>query len=336
MLLIKKSKLILLFSLLVCILCTSCSNGVEHKFNTKNPRIALVVSGPVNDSSWNSAAYIGLKRFEFDNKNVEITVIERVSLHDARKVFTKLARSNYDLIIGHGYQYSNAVLYVAKKYLNSFFAVVGGEVSQAPNVCSFNFKNEQYGYLVGIVAGLNTSTNKVGIVIGKKVPSVEKTIIGIRKGLKTVNPKADLVVSYINTWTDINKGREAAVEQINTGVDVITHLADLSGVGVLKAAEEADISAIGAIVDQHDLAPTTVISSGIQDTSQLIYLLCQRYIEKTLRAEVYKYGLKDQIIDLSPSYGNIDPTNETRINRYKSKLTELEVVQEEAFQGVKE
>lgn len=195
-------------------------------------------------------------------------------------------------------------------------------------MCSFNFKDEQYGYLVGAVAGLNTSTNKVGIVVGKKTPSIERTILGMRKGLRAVNPKADLVVSYINTWNDITKGKEAAQTQINTGVDVITHLADISGIGVLKAAEDADISAIGAIKDQHDLAPSTIILSGIQDGSQLVYLASEFYLDGTLEPVNYRFGLVHQVIDLTPSHGNVDPFTENKIEAVKKQLTDLEIAKE--------
>ena len=118
----------------------------------------------------------------------------------------------------------------------------------------------------------------------------------------------------------------------NFGVDVITHLADASGIGVIKAAEDADISAIGAIIDQHDLAPSTVITSGIEDASQLVYLACQSYLEETLEPKLYRLGLKNQVVDLTPSYGNIDPTTETKINRIKSELIDLETAQEERLE----
>lgn len=322
-------KKLIVFSLLLLIILSisSCSSMKKvYKFNTKNIKVALVLSGPVNDSSWNAAAYNGLKRFQTDYM-AQIAVVERVNLSDAKKVLSSLAEKEFDLIIAHGYEYGKTLKKIAKLYPDTFFSVVGGEVSLEPNLCSFNFKDEQYGYLIGVVAGLNTSTNKVGIVVGKKLPSIEKTILGMRNGLKSVNPKADLVVSYINTWDDINKGREAAISQINTGVDVITHLADASGIGVIKAAEETDISAIGAITDQHDLAPSTVITSGIEDASQLVYLACEYYVERNLEPKIYRFGLKHQVIDTTPSYGNIDPTTETRINRIKSKLTEMETVQ---------
>ena len=315
---------------LVLILTTASCSSIKkiYKFKTKDIKVALVLPGPINDSSLNKAAYKGLKRFEQDYKT-DIAVVEDVSLNDAKKVLSGLADRNFDLIIALGYEYGKYLRNIANVYPKSFFCIIGGEISREPNLCSFNFKDEQYGYIIGVVAGLNTSTNKIGIVVGKKIPSIERSIIGMRNGLRAVNPKADLIVSYINTFNDINKGREAAIDQINSGVDIITHLADASGIGVIKAAEETDISAIGAVVDQHELAPSTIITSGIQDASQLIYLACEYYTEKILESKIYRFGLKHQVIDLTPSYGNIDPTTETRINRIKSQLTDQEITQEE-------
>ena len=313
------------FVCLLTIFSSSCGKQeIAYKFtNNKDLRIALVIPGPVNDSSWNYATYTGLKRFQTDYK-CNISVIERVNLVDAKEVFLELAKRKFNLILANGYQYGALLKKVAQKYPDVFFIVIGGEAKQNPNLASFKFNDEQYGYLAGIVAGLNTSTNKVGIVVGKRIPTTERTIIGMREGLKSVNPKADLVVSYINSWKDIAKGKEAGIAQINTGIDVITHLADISGIGVIKAAEESDISVIGAITDQYDLAPTAVITSVIQDASQLVYLACENYYEKTIAPKIYSFGLKDQVIELAPSYGNIDPPIETKINRLKDQLADLE------------
>ena len=333
----KKKFIIFFFSAILAICNISCQHRkIAYRFpQHKSVNIALVVSGPINDSSWNAAAYSGLKRFQNDYGG-KISVIEKVSLNEAKDVFSELGRRKFDFVIGQGYEYGFIVEKIARKYPETFFSIIGGEVNKDPNLCSFKFKDEQFGYLIGIVAGLNTATNKVGIVVGKNLPSVERTILGLRKGLKFVNPKADLVVSYINSWNDINKGKEAGGDQINTGVDVLTHLADLSGIGVIKAAEEADVSVIGTISDQHDIAPSTVITSALEDASQLTYLACEHYFVKVLRPEIYSFGLRHQIIDLTPSYGNIDPTNETKINRIKEKLTEQEIAEEQFLEDLKE
>lgn len=322
------SILILLIIIFPNTSCSNFRNTQKFKFTTNNIKVALVIPDLINDSHLSTGAYNGLKRFEND-QSIDIAVVEKVSLSDSRDVFSGLAERKFNLIIVLGYEYGSLLKKISKLYTDTFFCVIGGEVYEEPNLCSFNFKDEQYGYLLGVVAGLNTSTNKIGIVIGKKSPGSERAIIGMRNGLKSVNPKADLIVSYINSSDDISKGREAAISQINTGVDIITHLADESGVGVIKAAEESDISAIGSVIDQHDLAPSTVITSGIADISQLVYIVCQHYIEKALEPKIFKFGLKNQVIDLTPSYGNIDPTTETRINRIKEQITNLEILQEE-------
>ena len=316
------------FLAVICLtlLSFSCSNNKNtYQFLSSNQdlKIALVLSGTVNGSYWDKAAYQGLARFKADHGG-EIVVVDRVGLKESQKVFSELAKKNFSLIIGNGYKYADSLKKVARIYPKTFFVIVGGEDAKSPNLSSFKFKDEQFGYLIGIVTGLNTATNKVGIVVGEKISFVERTILGMRKGLKAVNPKADLVVSYINSWDDIAKGKEAGVAQVNTGVDVIAHLAGKSGIGVIKAAEESDISIIGSVTDQHDLAPTSVIASVLQDVSQIVYLTCEHYFDKMLEPKVYRYGLKDQVIELTPSYGNIDPPIETRINRLKDKLADLE------------
>lgn len=318
-------KKLIIFILLIACYSSSCTRKEAfYKFgNNKTLQIALIIPGPVNDSSWNYAAYAGLKRFETDHK-ANISVIERVGLEDTEEVVHELAKRQFNLVIANSFQYGIVLKKIAQKYPKIFFVIIGGETKESPNLASFKFNDEQFGYLLGVIAGLNTSTNKVGIVVGKKIPSIKRTIIGMREGLKSVNPKADLVVSYINSWKDIGKGKEAGITQINTGVDVITHLADISGIGVIKAAEESDISVIGTITDQYDLAPTAVITSAIQDASQVVYLACSQYYEKNLTPRIYSFGLKDQVIELTPSNGNIDPPIETRINRLKDHLADLE------------
>ena len=324
---LKLMKKFFIFSLAILIVITNVSCAKTKSafhFDTNKLKVALVIRESLSDSSRDTEAYSGLKRFETDY-GAGIAVVEKVGLEDAKAVFAELVEKKFNLILANGYEYGKILKRRAKMYPDTFFCVIGGETVQEPNLCSFGFKDEQYGYLIGAVAGLNTSTNKVGIIVGDKIPPIERTIIGMRNGLKSVNPKADLVVSYINSFNDINKGKEAAISQINTGVDVITHLADQSGIGVIKAAEESDTSVIGAVIDQHDLAPSTVITSGIQDVSQLVYLACQYYVEEALEPVIFRFGLKNQVIDLTPSYGNIDPTTESRINRVKSTLIDQEV-----------
>lgn len=328
--LLPKTYFLFLSLLLIILLNISCLISKQiFKFNLNNPKIVLVLPDTINESPWNLSAYNGLKRIESDYKDVEISAVENVSTKEAKAVFYALAQKKYDLVIAYGYQYGSAAKKIAKKYPNTFFCIIDGDIFQAPNLCSFTFKDEQFGYLLGVIAGLNTSTNKVGIVISKKIPSVERAISGMREGLRSVNPKVDLAVSYTKEQNSIAVCREAALDQINTGVDIITHIADVGGIGVIKAAEESDISAIGTITDQHSFAPSTVLSSVILDISQIVYLASELYLEKSLEPAIYRFGLKHELIDITPSQGNIDPTTENRIYGIKRQLSEIETPEEE-------
>ena len=325
-----KTLFLFLSSLLIIFLATSCLKSKnKFSFNSTNPKIVLVLPGSITESLWNSSAFDGLKRIKSDYKNVEIAAVENVSTKESKAIFHALAKQNYDLVIAYGYQYGAVLKKIAPKCPNTFFCVVDGDIFQGQNLSSFTFKDEQFGYLLGVIAGLNTATNKVGIVISRKIPSVERAIIGMREGLRSVNPKADLVISYTKEQNSIPICREAAVDQINTGVDVVTHIVDIGGIGVIKAAEESDISAIGTVTDQHSFGPTTVLASVILDISQIVYLVSELYLDKSLEPAIYRFGLKHELIDITPSQGNIDPTTENTIQGIKKQLAEMESKEED-------
>ena len=88
---------------------------------------------------------------------------------------------------------------------------------------------------------------------------------GYRLGAKYVNPNVKVTGSYLGDWDSPEKGKEAALLQINSGADFILHVADTSGKGVIEAAKEKGVFAFGAVGDQHDLAPKAVLTSFVLD-----------------------------------------------------------------------
>jgi basic membrane protein A len=100
-------------------------------------------------------------------------------------------------------------------------------------------------------------------------------------------------VAYAGSWVDPQKGKAIANAMIDQGVDVITHWADLTGLGALDAARERGIIALGGISDQLHYAPNiaTSILLGVYD---YIYWALSHYIEGDLQGgKIYEYGIKD-------------------------------------------
>ena len=79
----------------------------------------------------------------------------------------------------------------------------------------------------------------------------------LHRGRKEVNPDVEVKVTFLNSWFDPAAAKEAALAQVGAGADVLF----AERFGVIEAASENDLLAIGNMSDQKELAPQHVVSS---------------------------------------------------------------------------
>ncbi len=132
---------------------------------------------------------------------------------------------------------------------------------------------------------------------------------GYRLGAKYVNPNVKVVGSYLGDWDSPDKGKEAALLQINSGADFVLHVADTSGKGVIEAANEKNVYAFGAVGDQHDLAPKAVLTSFVLDIDKAFDQALQMVAKGRFEGKIFKPGIEagkgaagDGIVYLAPFY----------------------------------
>ncbi|MGZ5422771.1 MAG: BMP family ABC transporter substrate-binding protein [Aeromicrobium sp.] len=142
----------------------------------------------------------------------------------------------------------------------------GDPATLLPNYQGIGWKEQQPGYLAGIVAGALSTSGVIAAVGGTwAVPAVPNYIVGYANGAKSVNPNIQVVVQYVSPQADAAAfadaaGGKAFASQLlasNPTVDVIFQVAGLTGNGVLQAACEKGLKAIGVDVDQYVSAPDT-------------------------------------------------------------------------------
>lgn len=231
-------------------------------------RVAVLFPGLVDDQSWNQAGFEGLTRLE--DEGAEIAYTERVNQSQQVEVFRNYAQQGYDIIVGHGGEYMDAALQVAAEYPDLQFVVTNGNKG-ADNVTSFTLSYRDMGLLAGALAGLMTESNKLAIVAGQEIPVALGAVEGFQEGVARVNPEAEVNVTYTGSWEDVDKAREAALALISDGADVVWHVLDAADAGVLSAAEDEGVMAIGLYGDQSELAPNAHIGAIIADASELVY-----------------------------------------------------------------
>lgn len=291
----------------------------------KQLKIGMVTDvGGLGDQSFNDAAYRGLQMLEKEF-GVKITVVESAMMTDYVVNLSSLAEQGYDMVWAIGFLMKDALTEVAKRYPKTKFGLID-EVVEAPNVASVTFKEHEGSFLVGVLAGMKTKSNKVGFIGGMDFALIHKFEVGFIAGVKAVNPKAQVLVGYTGVFDDPNKGKELALTQFSQGADVIYHASGACGVGVIKAAAEKGKFAIGVDSPQSHLAPNNVISSMLKRVDIGVYSISKNLIRGQFKPGLTTLGLKENGVgfeDVAKKFFNADQLS--IVNGYRMRIIAGEV-----------
>jgi basic membrane protein A len=250
-------------------------NGGEAK--PKNEfKIALVTDiGQLNDRGFNQLAYQGVKRAERE-LGVQIRVVESRSAADYVPNHTTLARQGFDLVIGVGFAQGEAVDAAATQLPDGRFAIIDVDQTTLPhkpeNVVGILFREEQVGYLAGVLAGRSAKGKSptISSVGGYKEPPVDRFIAGYQAGAKWARPGVKTLNGYSSDWDDQAKCKEIALNQIARGSTVVFQVAGGCGLGALSAAADRNVWGIGVDADQAFLGQH-VLTSALKRVDEAVF-----------------------------------------------------------------
>lgn len=177
---------------------------------------------------------------------------------DMERVLREVAeRDQPAVIFGDAFGNEEAARRVAAEYPEIAFVFGSGGGPAEPNFSVFDNWIHEPAYLAGMLAGGLTKSNTLGVVGGYPVPEVNRIVNAFIGGAKEVNPNVEVKVTFLNSWFDPAAAKEAALAQVGAGADVLF----AERFGVIEAASENDLVAIGNMSDQKELAPQNVVSS---------------------------------------------------------------------------
>ncbi|WP_019584753.1 BMP family lipoprotein [Deinococcus apachensis] len=192
------------------------------------------------DKSFNQSAYEGTQRAS-KTLGVQVKDFEPSDPSQTVQGIRSFANEGFDLTIGVGFANNASITQVAKENPELYFGLVD-DVSPAKNVASLVFSEEQGSYLVGYLAGLNSSTGVVGFVGGMDVPLIHKFEAGYTAGVKAANPRARVIAQYVGTtpdaWNNPGRAKEIAASMRARGTDIIFAAAGASGNGVIDYVKQ--------------------------------------------------------------------------------------------------
>jgi basic membrane protein A and related proteins len=169
------------------------------------------------------------------------------------------AEAGHGLIVGESFAVEAAARKVAKDYPKVNFLMGSSGKPQAPNFGVFDNYIQEPAYLTGMIAGGITKSNVIGMVGGYPIPEVNRLMHAFMDGAREVNPKVKFMVTFIGSWFDPPKAKEAAFAMIDKGADVMY----AERFGVSDAAKEKGKLAIGNVINTQDKYPDTVVASAL-------------------------------------------------------------------------
>ena len=210
------------------------------------------------EQQWAGRLHTALKAAEARGE-IEYKASENVSNADYERVMREYATAGNTLIVGEAFAVEAAARKVAKDFPKVSFLMGSSGKPQAPNFSVFDNYIQEPAYLTGMIAGGMSKSNKIGMVGGFPIPEVNRLMNAFMAGAKEVNPKVEFSVSFINSWFDPPKAKEAAFAMIDKGADVMY----AERFGVSDAAKEKGKLAIGNVINTQAQYPDTVVASAM-------------------------------------------------------------------------
>ena len=222
-------------------------------------KVAAVFGTPIEEP-WVNAIHVALLRAKKE-LGVDYTWSENVKASDFGRVLREAAEKGAGLIMGDAYTDEQAARRVAKAYPKVAFVMGSGEGPAEPNFGVFDDWIHEPGYLSGMIAGKLTKSNVVGVVAAMSIPEVNREINAFCAGAKEVNKNVKCKFSFIGSFFDPPKAKEAALAQIEAGADAVF----AERFGVIEAAKDKGVIAFSNMTDQSSIAPDTVVTGPIWD-----------------------------------------------------------------------
>ena len=221
-------------------------------------KVGFVYVAPITAAGWVRQHENGRKAIEAAlGDKVSTTYVEDVPEGaDAERVIRDLARQGHRLIFTPSFGYMEPTLKVAQDFPDVKFESITG-YKTAPNVAVANARYYEGRYLAGVAAGRMTQSNLAGYVAGFPIPEVLQGINAFTLGMRSVNPKAQVKVIWLNAWFDPPREREAAMTLFNQDVDVVAF--HTGSTAVMAAAQERGKMAVAYHSDMRKTAPDAQI-----------------------------------------------------------------------------
>ncbi|AIQ11835.1 BMP family lipoprotein [Paenibacillus durus] len=306
---------------------TNTGSG-EAATDNSNIKIGMVTDvGGVNDKSFNQSAWEALQALEKEN-GVKVQYLQSNSSANYEPNLNQFIKDGYALTWGIGFDMGDSVKKVANENPDAKLAIIDNVVD-APNVESVTFSENEGSFLVGVVAGLTTKTNKVGFIGGAESPVIKRFEAGFKAGVAAVNPSAKVTPIYAGAYDKPDIGKSLAATMYDAGNDIIFPAAGATGNGVFNEAKSrnkaggAKVWVIGVDKDQSiEFGNDVTLTSMMKRVDEAVKVVSKQIIDGTFKGGTTTVlGLKDNGVGLpETSKANVSADILAKVDDYKQQI----------------
>lgn len=312
--------------LLLCMLLLSACNGneviddyatnkgyeqtaevtdTEKGISKENIKVGVLhISDPAEGSGYSYTHDIGIQGMQENLGLRDDQIVRKLNVDDGdavaiEKAIQECIDEGCNIIFTTSWGYMQPTAKMAEKYPDIYFSHGTGYMSNGTNFNNYFGRIYQARYISGIVAGMNTKTNKIGYVAAQDSSNSEVTggIDAFAIGVYSVNPDAVVYVKVTNSWYDPVAEKAAAEELLAMGCDVMSQHCDTPYPQTL--AQEKGVYGIGYNSDMSKETPDSCLCSVIWNWSAYYTTAVESIIEGTWNGSNYYGGMAEGLVEVT-------------------------------------
>ena len=264
----------------------------------------LHITDPAEGSGYTYTHDIGIQGMQENLGLTDDQIVRKINVDDSdEEAITKALQECVDegcnIIFATSWGYMQSTADMAEKYPEIYFSHGTGYLSNGKNFNNYFGRIYQARYISGIVAGMNTKTNKLGYVAAQDSSNAEVTggIDAFAMGAYSVNPDAVVYVKVTNSWFDPDAEKEASEKLLGMGCDVMAQHCDTPYPQTL--AQEHGVYGIGYNSDMSKETPESCLCSVIWNWSAYYTSAVQSVIHGTWDGSNYYGGMSEGLVEVT-------------------------------------
>lgn len=292
---------------------------IDTDITAKQTRVGFILIGSRTDHSWSQSHYEGMEKTA---KELNLSVYYHENTpenEECREVIERMIAEGCKIIIVNSFGFGPYALEAAQKHPDIWFFYATG-VDTAENLSTYFGRIYQMRYLSGIAAGLQTKTGQIGYAAAFDMSEVNRGINAFTLGVRSVNPTAQVNVSFIGSWMDDDL-TEAAVEKLFDAEPQIDVLAmHTNSLRAMDLAKEKGIWTVGYNIDNSELYPDHFLTAPVWNWEAFYTPYILECLQGKFSSQNYWLGAETGVVGLAPLTEHVSSETAAAVEAAYEKL----------------